>query len=365
MTRTWAPGRVNLIGEHTDYSGGLVLPIALQLGLTTSVSRRARNITLTSNSFGVAAAFAADGSGPAPPGWGRYGHAVAAELDALGRPPIGLEASIDSTLPAGSGLSSSAALEVGLALALCAVADFEIDDLTLAQACQRAEVRAVGVPCGILDQAASLLGRLDHAVLLDCASLDVTLTPIPKTATFLIIDSGVDRQLEHTGYPRRRRELESALAEIGTPSPRALSIDATDSLPPVLRRRLRHVITENERVLRFAEQISAGDLRAAGATMTASHASLRDDYEVSIPELNSLVQLAQDHGAFGARLLGGGFGGSVVALVPTADAAAIAQSLQSAYTRGRPPILARASDGASVISGRTPQLPLDEQRATC
>jgi galactokinase len=365
MTTTWAPGRVNLIGEHTDYSGGLVLPIALQLGLTTSVSRRARDITLISNSFGLAAAFAADGSGPAPPGWGRYGHAVAAELDALGRPPIGLEASIDSTVPAGSGLSSSAALEVGLALALCAVADFEIDDLTLAQACQRAEARAVGVPCGILDQAASLLGRANCAVLLDCTSLDVTLTPIPDTAAFLIVDSGVNRQLEHTGYSERRRELESALSEIGASSPRAVSIDATDALPPVLRHRLRHVITENERVVRFAKHIGAGDLRAAGDTMSESHASLRDDYEVSTPELNSLVQLAQDHGAFGARLLGGGFGGSVVALVPTADAAAIGQTLRSARPQGRPPILARASDGAAVISDGTTQLPLGEQRARC
>lgn len=228
-----------------------------------------------------------------------------------------MDATISSTLPAGSGLSSSAALEVGLALALCAITDFKTDALDLAQACRRAEERAVGVPCGILDQAACILGRHDSAVLLDYSSLEHSFISIPTDAAFLVIDSGIERRLEHTGYGHRRRELETALDQIGTSSPRDLSLEDIESLDPTLRRRLRHVITENKRVVRFADALAASDLATAGELMTASHVSLRDDYEVSIPELDELVAIAEACGALGARLLGGGFGGSVLALVPS------------------------------------------------
>ena len=350
LLSTWAPGRANLIGEHTDYSGGLALPAAIQLGLTVEVRRRDREITLNSTSFGTAPSFAADGSGPPVKGWARFGHAVAAELAALGRPPVGMVATISSTLPAGSGLSSSAALEVGLALALCAITDFECDALDLTQACRRAEERAVGVPCGILDQAACILGRHDSAVLLDCSSLEHSFISIPAAAAFLVIDSGVERRLEHSGYADRRRELEIALAQIGTSNPRDLSLEDIESLDPTLRRRLRHVIAENKRVVRFADALATGDLSRAGQLMAASHASLRDDYEVSIPELDELVATAEACGALGARLLGGGFGGSILALVPAAHTDEIARAISRAHPHCRPPIAVHASEGARVTT---------------
>jgi galactokinase len=314
MLATWAPGRVNLIGEHTDYSGGLVLPAAIQLGITVEVASVADEISLTSTRDGAAEPFAADGSGPAATGWGRYGQAVAAELAALGRAPVGLAGTVDSDLPAGAGLSSSAALEVGIALALCAVAGFELDPLELALACQRAELRAVGVPCGILDQAACLLGRPGAAILLNCATLDYRLVAVPADAALVIVDSGVERSLERSAYGQRRAELEHALRLVGAERSTEVTLAQLDGLDPVSQRRLRHVVTENERVERFAAAFEAGELETAGRLLGGSHASLRDDYEVSIAELDLLVELADAEGGYGARLLGAGFGGAVLVL---------------------------------------------------
>ncbi len=320
MLTTWAPGRVNLIGEHTDYSGGLVLPAAIQLGITVEVASVADEISLTSSRDGAAEPFAADGSGAAATGWARYGQAVAAELAALGRAPVGLVASVDSDLPTGAGLSSSAALEVGIGLALCSVAEFELEPLVLALACQRAELRAVGVPCGILDQAACLLGQPDAAILLDCATLDYRLVHVPGRAALVIVDSGVGHSHEHSGYAQRRAELEQALALVGAERSTQVTAADLEGLDPVSQRRLRHVVTENERVGLFAAAFEAGDLETAGRLLGASHVSLRDDYEVSIPELDLLVELADAAGGLGARLLGGGFGGSVLVLADVDDA---------------------------------------------
>ena len=319
LVGVWAPGRVNLIGEHTDYSGGLVLPAAIQLGLGFAVEAQATTVSLTSDRFGRGEEFAADGRGAVVCGWARIAQAVAAELDRLGRPPVGLTGRIRSTLPAGAGLSSSAALEIGVALALCAVAGFEPEPFELARACQRAETLAVGVPCGILDQAACLLGTEGNALLLDCSSLEHRNVPIADGAGFLVIDSGHPRRLEDSHYALRRGELEHALAQAGVSSPRGLSprdLVGLD-LDPRSRRRLRHVVTENRRVLEFATALEAGDLQAAGDLISASHRSLRDDYEVSTPELDAVVDLAMRLGARGARLVGGGFGGSVLALADT------------------------------------------------
>jgi galactokinase len=306
MLEIWAPGRVNLIGEHTDYSGGLVLPAAIQLGVTVTVHARSDRLDLTSRAFG-----------PAEPssGWGRYAYAVVAELSELGRPPVGIVADVDSTLPIGAGLSSSAALEVGIALALCAAADFELPPLELALACQRAELRAVGVPCGILDQAACVLGEEGKAILLDCGTLEHRAVPVPPEAAFVVIDSGVSRSLAGSGYAQRRAELEAGM-----------------------ERRVRHVVTENERVRAFAVAFERGDLVAAGKLLTESHASLRDDYEVSTPELDRIVAEAVAAGAYGARLVGGGFGGAVLALFDRATV---------------PPgaFVVHASRGASFASG--------------
>ena len=268
--RVWAPGRFNLIGEHTDYSGGFVLPAAIQLGVT--VHAIAGEMQVDPEVAGIVAA-------------------VEHELALLGRPAVGIVAEVESTIPAGVGLSSSAALEVGVALALCAAAGFELPPLELASACQRAELRATGVPCGILDQAACVLGEEGAAILLDCGTLEHRAVPIPDGATFAVFDSGVRRALADTAYARRRAELEA-----GAP------------------RRVRHVESENARVLDFVAALEGGDLAGCGRLMLESHASLRDDYEVSIPELDALVERALADGALGARLMGGGFGGSVLAL---------------------------------------------------
>jgi galactokinase len=322
---------VNLIGEHTDYSGGLVLPAAIQLGITVQVLSAADEISLSSTRFGAAEPFAADGGGPAVAGWVRYGQAVAAELAALGRPPVGLIGTLDSDLPAGAGLSSSAAVEVAIALALCAVAGFEPDPLELALACQRAELRAVGVPCGILDQAACVLGREGAALLLDCSTLEYRIVPVPEQAALVVVDSGVERSLEASPYAQRRSELERALQLAGTDRSTAVELTDVQGLDPVSECRLRHVVTENERVRRFAATLETGDLEAAGSLLTASHASLRDDYEVSIAELDLLVSLAESAGAYGSRLLGAGFGGSVLALVAAERAGEVARSVVRKY----------------------------------
>jgi galactokinase len=273
--RVFAPGRVNLVGEHTDYSGGLVLPAAIQLGITIEVRAASDRLELERPSS--------------------YADAVWAELAELGRPPVGIVAGVESTLPMGAGLASSAAFEVAVALALCAVADFELPPLELAQACRRAELRAVGVPCGILDQAACVLGEDGRAILLNCATLDHRAVPVPGDAVFVVIDSGTPRTLAGSAYAERQAELAAGMES-----------------------RVRHVESENARVLEMTDALERGDLAHAGRVMTASHASLRDDYEVSTPELDRIVADALAAGAYGARLVGGGFGGSVLALTDAA-----------------------------------------------
>jgi galactokinase len=301
-----APGRVNLIGEHTDYSGGLVLPVAIQLG-----------ITLT---FEPAERFELDA-----PGGERYAAAVVHELAELGRPEVGIRGTVEADLPQGAGLGSSGAFEVAVALALCEAAGFELDPLALAQACRRAEQRAVGVPSGILDQAASLLGRAGHALLLDCGSLEHRWVSLPDDAAILVLDSGERHSHEASGYGDRRRELEA-----GDP------------------RRMRHVEAENARVHETAAALERGDVEALGPIFAASQASLRDDYEVSTPALDALVAAALEAGAFAARLTGGGFGGSVVALAEPARA-------DNVLACGVAGWLVRAEDGAiRCRTGSTP-----------
>jgi galactokinase len=263
-----APGRVNLIGEHTDYTGGLVLPIAIQLGITLTFE--------PAEPFELESPLAA---------------AVARELAGLGRPDVGIRGTVDADLPQRAGLGSSGAFEVAVACALCEVGGFEVEPLELAQACRRAEQRATGVPSGILDQAASLLGRAGHALLLDCGTLEHRHVAFPGDIPILVLDSGERRSLQTSGYGDRRRELEA-----GDP------------------RRVRHVETENARVRETVAALERGDVEALGPIFAASHASLRDDYEVSTPALDSLVDAALEAGAFAARMTGGGFGGCIVAL---------------------------------------------------
>jgi len=300
----WAPGRVNLIGEFTDLRGGLVLPAALELGtrIDCVVAPRTR---LTSDDFPGSSDDAA---------WGRYVSAVETELAGLGRPPVGIEGTVHATVPIGAGLSSSAALEVAVATALCAVADFALEPLDLAQAAQRAEHRAVGVPSGIMDQAVSVLGRAGHALLLDTGSLAYEHVPLPSELAIVVIDSGVRRELADSAYSDRRRELDE-----GHPG------------------RVRHVTTENERVRQAAAILAEpGTPRLAelGALFAESHESMRSDYEATIPELDLLVEFAVEAGAVAARMTGGGFGGSIVALARRENAADLAEGVLAEY-RGR------------------------------
>jgi galactokinase len=356
----FAPARVNLIGEHTDYSGGLVLPVALDLGVTVSWRPDSGRIRLRSLAFGDSVELAPDGTSPAPvAGWGRYVAAMARLLAARGRPPVGLEGSIDSSVPVGAGLSSSAALDVSVGLALCAAAGFELPALELAKVAQEAEHVAVGVPCGLMDPATSLLGRRDHAVLLDCGTEEHRLVPLPPGIAIVVLDSGVRHALEDSGYATRRAELERALDAIGVRRPSDLTVAEAEAaaraagVDEVASRRLRHVVSENERVrscVAALERAGGPDLEALGVLLRDGHRSLRDDFEVSTPELDLLVELAYAHGAIAARMTGGGFGGSIVALVERDEAERLVSRVAAAYeARGGRPAqghVCASSDGA-------------------
>jgi galactokinase len=297
-----APGRVNLIGEHTDYIGGLVLPAAIPRGISV-VGAPAAAIELESDRF------------DAEEGWLRYVTAVA---EALGV-DRGFRGRVVSDLPASAGLASSAALEVSAALALCDAAGLELERLELAELCRRAEEHAVGVPCGLMDQAASLLARAEHALFLDCGTREYRQVPFPPELELLVADSGTSRRLQESGYAERRAEVEA-----GHP------------------RRLRHVRTENERVLEAAAALESGDRATLARAFAASHASLRDDFEVSTPELDRLVADALAAGAVAARMTGGGFGGSIVALVETGAGEEIGVSLGAPFFICRPAGAAKA-----------------------
>jgi galactokinase len=322
VARYHAPGRVNLIGEHTDYAGGLVLPVAIDRGVTLTCEPAAR-IRLRSD---------VDAEG-----FGRYVTALAAELETLGI-AAGIEGHLEADLPAGAGLASSAALLVVLGLALLDAAGAELEPMALADLCRRAEERAVGVPCGIMDQAVAILAEPGHALLLDCGTLARRQVLLPPGLGLVVADSRTPRRLADTGYASRRAELERALAG---------DLDTTTA------RRLRHFRSENARVEAAAAALEAGDVEALGAILAAGHASLRDDYEVSTPELDLLVALALGAGAWAARMTGGGFGGAIVALAPEERCAAIAAEVADAYRaatgRVTEPIVARSAGGAGRL----------------
>ena len=330
-----------------------MLPAALELGILIE-AEPAEHIALHSRERGGAARLAPDGSpvGEPPSGWARYVAAVAQELDALGRHPVGLEGELVSTLPIGTGLSSSAALEVAVAIALSAVADFEPGPMELALAAQRAELRAVGVPCGIMDQATSVLGREGHLLLLDTGTLEFEQVPFPAELELLVVDSGASRSLEHSGYGDRRRELLEGLAVLGERSIHGLTSADVDALglPDGPTRRLRHVVTENGRVRQAVQILREGtNLQRLGDIFRAAHESLRSDLEVTTPELDRLVDLACEHGALAARMTGGGFGGSIVALAATGEAESVGRAVTAAYEgRGRA-IVTRPGNGAHEI----------------
>src|SRR4051794_5938937 len=307
--RVHAPGRVNLIGGHTDYSGGLVLPMAIDLGTTIIGVRGHERVVLRSRDDPEPATVELDVDDPdeAKPRWARYVAGVVAEL----RPRTGFIGEVTTTIPIGTGLSSSAALEVAVALALGGDA---FDRTDLAQLCQQAEHRASGVPCGIMDQLSSLLGVEGHALLIDCTSLAVTPVSLPDDIAVVVVDSNEPRSLDTSGYGQRRKEV-TAAAELIGPLAEASLDDVASIEDLTIRRRARHVVTENARVLELVSAVSSGDIELAGDLMTDSHASLRDDQQVTTPALDALVdRLNAMPGVYGARLTGGGWGGCVVAL---------------------------------------------------
>jgi galactokinase len=274
--------------------------------------------------------------------------AVVRELAARGRPPVGIDATLASDVPLGSGLSSSAALEVGCAVTLAALADWSLDPLELAQACRAAEELASGVPCGIMDQLASISGRGGSALLIDCRSLEVGAVPLPSETAVLVVHSGIARSLDASAYAERRRACERLAREFGVSALRDL--DAARAADEPLA---RHVVSENERVLAASDALRGGDLELLGRLFLESHASLRDDFGVSTPELDVLVAELVDAGAVGARLTGAGFGGCVVAVCAASDVDRVAATGTACYRdrTGREPVafVCHAADGAGPL----------------
>ncbi len=301
-----APGRVNLIGDHTDYTGGMVMPMTIDRW-TEIRGITADTITLTSDDEPLPAVLdlLIDDPQRVEPPWAKYVAGVVAEM----QPAVGITGTVVTSIPIGAGLSSSAALELTVALAL----GFDGDALGLAQLCRRAEIRASGVPCGIMDQVVIAAGRADHALQIDCGDLTIEPVKIPVDVD-VVVQFITQRTLVGTAYADRVAECAAAEERIG-PLRSASLQDTLSIADPEIRARARHVVSENQRVRDFASALEAGDLRAAGALMVTSHASLRDLYQTSTPVMDAAVErLIARRGVYGARITGGGFGGCVVAL---------------------------------------------------
>ena len=352
-----APGRVNLMGEHTDYNQGFVLPVAIDQECTATVARREDGVLRCwSAQLGPGAtASVAELSGQRVEGWSAYVLGVAWALREAGVPVPGADILVDSAVPAGAGLSSSAALECSVGLALCDLAGVDVDRTVLALAGQRAETDVVGAPVGVMDQMASVHGRSGAAVFLDCRSMQVRSVPLPLERLGLclvVVDTRVTHAHATGGYGDRRRSCEQAAHELGVAALRDVTVAqlAAAELHDEQLRRARHVVTENDRVLAAVTALEAGDVEALGPLMAASHASLRDDFEVSVVELDTAVEAAVGAGALGARMTGGGFGGSAVAIVARDRLEPVAHAVRAAAReRGlRAPVVhvVTASDGA-------------------
>jgi galactokinase len=307
-----APGRANLIGEHTDYSGGFVLPVAIPRRTRVELRRRSDDVVqVHSEQLGSTETFRLGAEAPRRH-WVDYVQGVTA----LAPPPSGFDARIDSDVPPGSGLSSSAALEVALLRALRQAFGWKLSDLQLALVAQRAEVEFVGAPVGVMDPMVVSLGSPGEALFIDTRSLHAERVPLPPGLGIAVVHSGISHDHGSGEYRVRRRECEEATRALGVPNLRSLTLEdlpRIEALPPPLDRRARHVVSENARVLEAVEALRSGALERLGALLAEAHRSLRDDFQVSVPDLDQLVALATEApDVFGARLTGGGFGGAIV-----------------------------------------------------
>ncbi len=356
-----APGRVNLIGEHTDYTEGFVLPAAISLRTHALLRRTAGPVRLVSAQAGEGKPFEV-GSRQQAEGWARYAAACARALeDKVGEKPPAVEGVVQSELPVSSGLGSSAALELCLLAGWSLLGGYDLSALDLARIGWEAETRYVGVSCGMMDQLAAALGRRGHAVFLDTRSLEATFCPIPNDLTIAVLDTRKRRALGASAYNQRVAECRRALEAIRRLFPQVAALrDATEEtlssaaeagLDDVACRRARHVIRENERTLAFRDALAANERAALGALCRASHESLRDDYDVSCPELDAMARAAWNApGCVSARLTGAGFGGCCVALVNAAQYQEFERSVRSSYDMHGFPAAAyyrtEADDGA-------------------
>ncbi len=357
-----APGRINLIGEHVDYEEGLVMPAAIDRYIFANAAVidepeiRLWSATCTRTPLRLPLADLAPLHGT--DSWANYVAGVVAKYRDAGVPVRGFDVAFDATLPLGAGLSSSAALEAATALIVEAATGFTKTPRERALLCQAAEHEYAGVPCGIMDQLAVASGVKGHALMIDCRSLEVTPSPLPEGIAVVVVDSRVKHALADGEYAKRKADCEAAVQSLGVQRLRDASLEnvhaARDRLGDRVFRRARHVVSEIGRVRRFAEALQGGDVETVGKLMAKSHTSLRDNYEVSCTELDALVAIANSLGVIGARMMGGGFGGSTVNLVREEEAASVAEAICARYreTYGAEveAFVVHAVDGAALES---------------
>ncbi|NII41189.1 galactokinase [Curtobacterium flaccumfaciens] len=341
-----APGRVNLIGEHTDYNDGYVLPFAIDRRTTSDIAPREDRVIRVASSFdpeGGPVSLSLDDLDPARmDGWSAYVFGIAWALREQAGADLsertGFDVFIDSDVPVGAGLSSSAAIECGVALAFTDLWELGLDRKTLARVGQYSENHAVGAPTGIMDQSASLLGEQDAVVFLDCRTLDTAVVDLALEANgleVLVVDTRVEHAHATGGYKARRDSCEKGAQVLGVPALRDVAVDdlprAQELLDDETFRRVRHIVTEDQRVLDTVRTLREQGPRAIGELLLASHASMRDDFEISVPELDLAVETAMANGAVGARMTGGGFGGAAIALVDREARDRIAAAVTAAF----------------------------------
>ena len=354
-----APGRVNLIGEHTDYNDGFVLPMAIEPAIYIALRPREDNVLhVHSLDFDGAAQFSLDGIEHGGPEWAEYLKGQAWAMQQAGMTLKGWDGVIAGDVPGGAGLSSSAALEMATARAFAAMSGIPWDSAQMAQLGQKNENQWVGAKTGIMDQMISAAGVAGHALLIDCRWLTFEAVPLPSGTSVVILDTATRRGLVGTAYNERREQCEAGAKFFGVPALRDVSSrqlrGVADLLDPLVLKRARHIVTENERTLAAANAMRKGDAAEMGRLMDASHVSMRDDFEISRDEMNTMVVLAQKHEAsYGARMTGGGFGGCAVALVKAEMAQQFADEVGARYqelTTLTPAIyVTGATDGANVL----------------